>query len=283
MRATLGELRERYVNAGRPLPMEVERALRQDPRAGAKAILTAVAKRRKKNRAEGQRLRHMLRYERALFAEGVIHIAGVDEVGMAPLAGPVVSAAVILPEGFRLARVDDSKKLDADTREQLARVIRREAICFAIGAVEPEEIDRINIYHAGLLSMRRALEGLATTPDHVLIDARRLDEVKLPQTPIIHGDAESFTIAAASIVAKVYRDALMVELDRKYPGYGFAKHKGYPVRQHQEALMKKGATPIHRRSFAPVRRAMGLDPPSSSRETPGTDPRGPLYAEPRLM
>jgi len=257
---TLSELRTRYVTKARPMPADVETELRADPRAGARAILEAVARRKRKNRAEGQRLRRMFRYERELRADGVAHIAGVDEVGMSPLAGPVVSAAVILPPDFRLVGVDDSKKLDRETRERLSAVIRREAICFAIGAVDPEEIDRINIYHAGLLSMCRAIEGLRTTPDHVLVDARKLEAVPIPQTPIIHGDAESFTIAAASIVAKVYRDDLMRELDREYPGYGLAKHKGYPVRQHQDALMELGVTPIHRRSFAPVRRAMGIDP-----------------------
>ncbi|MBX3273656.1 MAG: ribonuclease HII [Sandaracinaceae bacterium] len=257
---TLSELRARYVAGELPLPAELEAELAADPRAGARAILEAVERRRRRNRAEGQRLRKMLRVERGLRRGGVVHLAGVDEVGMSPLAGPVVSAAVILPEGFRLAGVDDSKKLDAETRERLAAVIRRECVCYAIGSVDPEEIDRINIYRAGLLSMRRAIEGLRVTPDHVLVDARRLDEVPIPQTPIIHGDAECFSIAAASIVAKVHRDALMVELDERYPGYGLARHKGYPVREHQDALMKLGVTPIHRRSFTPVRRALGLEP-----------------------
>ncbi|MCB9592679.1 MAG: ribonuclease HII [Sandaracinaceae bacterium] len=257
---TIRELRERYVTEGRALPAELEAELRADGRAGVQAILDAVERRRRKNRAEGQRLRRMFRYERALRREGVVHLAGVDEVGMSPLAGPVISAAVVLPEDFRLVGVDDSKKLDAETRERLAAVIRREATCYAIGSVSPTEIDEINIYRAGLLSMRRALEGLSVQPEHVLVDARKLDEVKLPQTPIIHGDAKSFTIAAASIVAKVHRDALMVELDEQYPGYGLAKHKGYPVREHQDALMELGVTPIHRRSFAPVRRALGIDP-----------------------
>ena len=231
---SLSELRQRYVVEGRPLPASLQTALEEDGRAGARAILAAVERRRKKNRAEGQRLRKMLRYERALYRKGLTLLAGVDEVGMSPLAGP--------------------------TRERLAEEIRREAVCFAIGAVEPEEIDRINIYRAGLLSMRRALEGLARTPEHVLIDARRLDEVRLPQTPIIKGDAKSLSIAAASIVAKVHRDNLMVELDARYPGYGLAKHKGYPVKEHQDALRSLGVTPIHRRSFRPVRIAMGIEP-----------------------
>jgi len=259
-RLRLSELRERYVCEGKPLPATIERALTEDPRAGARSILDAVARRRRRNRAEGQRLRKLFRYERELRSRGAVHIAGVDEVGMSPLAGPVVSAAVILPEDFRLPGVDDSKKLDPPTRERLAAEIRAHAICWSIGRVEPEEIDRINIYWAGLLSMKRALEGLDPRPCHVLIDARRLDDVPLPQTPIVKGDANSFTIAAASIVAKVHRDDLMCELDREYPGYGLAQHKGYPVRQHQDALMELGATPIHRRSFAPVRRALGLEP-----------------------
>lgn len=260
MPESLSELRQRYVVDGRPMPAAVEAALRDDPRAGAASILAAVERRRKKNRAEGQRLRKMLQYERALYREGLTLLAGVDEVGMSPLAGPVVSAAVILPKGFRLAGVDDSKKLDAPTRERLAAEIRAQAVCWAIGAVEPEEIDRINIYHAGLLSMRRAIEGLSCAPEHVLIDARKLDGVPVPQTPIIKGDAKSLSIAAASIVAKVHRDTLMIELDRRYPGYGLAKHKGYPVREHQDALLTLGVTPIHRRSFGPVRRALGLEP-----------------------
>ncbi|MGE0790319.1 MAG: ribonuclease HII [Sandaracinaceae bacterium] len=257
---TLSELRRRYVTEGRVLPKELERALEGDARPGAQAILRSIKKRRQQNRAEGQRLRKMFRFERELYTSGSRAIAGVDEVGMSPLAGPLISAAVILPRDFRLVGVDDSKKLDAAQREALAAEIRAHAICFAIGSVSPEEIDRINIYHAGLLSMQRAIEGLSPAPDHILIDARRLERVPIPQTPIIKGDARSFTIAAASIVAKVHRDGLMADLDAEYPGYGFAKHKGYPVREHQDALMKLGVTPVHRRSFAPVQRAMGVLP-----------------------
>jgi len=259
-RPSLSELRQRYVVEGRALPRSVESKLKDDERRGAKAILAAIAKRRKKNRAEGQRLRRMLRYEQALWGDGIDAIAGVDEVGMSPLAGPVVAAAVILPVGYRIRQVDDSKKLDKPTRERLAAVLRADCVAYAIGRAEPEEIDRINIYHAGLLAMRRAVEGLARSPGHLLIDARALKDVPIPQTRIIHGDAESFSIAAASIIAKVHRDNLMADLDREYPGYGFAKHKGYPVKQHYKALDDLGATPVHRRSFGPVRRALGLDP-----------------------
>jgi ribonuclease HII len=254
-RPSLSDLRERYVERGRPLPAHLERQLEKDPRQGARAILTAVRARRKKNRAEGQRVRKMLRYESELWSTGVSLIAGCDEAGMSPLAGPVVAAAVILPIGCRLG-ADDSKKLTPEEREQLAPRIREIAICFGIGVVEPEDIDRLNIYWAGIEAMRRALRALRPKPEHVLLDGRKIRDLDIPQSRIVHGDALSLSIAAASIVAKTHRDARMIELDNLYPGYGFARHKGYPVQEHQEALMKLGPLPIHRRSFAPVREAM---------------------------
>jgi ribonuclease HII len=257
---SLAELRQKYVVEGVPLPRWLEEHLRSDPRAGAAAILVAVERRRRENRAEGQRLKHLCRFELELFAEGYLHIAGVDEAGMSPLAGPVVAGAVILPRGFRLPGVDDSKKLSPKQREELAPIIRRESIAWATGSVEPEEIDRLNIYHAGLLAMRRAVEKLATSPDYLLVDARTLRDVSIPQRGIIRGDAQSISIAAASILAKTTRDALMVELDRRYPGYGLARHKGYPVAEHVRAIQKLGVQPIHRRSFAAVRDALGLTP-----------------------
>ncbi len=256
----LVELRARYVDAGRALPGALEDELRADARAAAKAILKAVEKRRRENRAEGQRLRKMLRFEQELWAAGVVHIAGVDEAGMSPLAGPVSAGAVVFARGTRIPGVDDSKKLDPAERERLAIEIKSVAVAWAVGFVQPEEIDEINIYWAGLLAMRRAIEGLTTQPEHLLIDARRLKDVPLPQTPIVKGDARSLTIAAGSILAKTARDALMAELDRQHPGYGFAKHKGYPVKEHIAALKALGACPIHRRSFTPVREVMGLPP-----------------------
>jgi ribonuclease HII len=257
---TLAELRKRYVDAERPLPKHVELALRSDNRPGARAILDAVERRRYENRAEAGRIRHLGRHERALQREGFVRIAGVDEAGMSPLAGPVVAAAAILPLGYRRVHIDDSKKLSAELRAELALHIKREALAWAVGVVEPDEIDRINIYRAGLLAMRRAVEGLALCPDYLLIDARSLKELAVPQRGIVRGDAESISIAAASIVAKTTRDALMVELDRRYPGYGLARHKGYPVQEHVRAIAERGVLPIHRRSFAPVREALGLDP-----------------------
>jgi ribonuclease HII len=256
----MAELRARYVDGGRPLPAAVEAALRADPRAGARAILAAVARRRRDNRAEGQRLRTMLRFENALWSAGVVHVAGVDEAGMSPLAGPVSAAAVIFAPGTRIPEVDDSKRLDPAARERLAPVIKRTAVAWAVAFAEVEEIDRLNIYWAGLLAMRRAIAALSPAAEHLLIDGRKLKDVPLPQQGIVKGDAKSLSIAAASILAKTTRDAHMVELDAQFPGYGFAKHKGYPVNAHVGALGRLGACPVHRRSFAPVREVMGLPP-----------------------
>jgi ribonuclease HII len=256
----LAEIRRRYVIEARPLEAEMECALRADPRAGAKAILEAIARRRAENRSEGQRLRKLLQFEIALWNTGLVHVAGVDEAGMSPLAGPVTAAAVIFAPGSRIPGVDDSKKLDEETREKLAVEIKQRAVSWCVAFAEVEEIDRVNIYWAGLSAMRRAVEGLSVTPQHILLDARRLKELKTPQQAIVKGDAKSLTIAAASILAKTARDALMRQLDAQYPGYGFSKHKGYPVREHRAALARLGASPIHRRSFAPVREILGLPP-----------------------
>jgi ribonuclease HII len=276
------ELRERFVVKGRPLSVACEEALAADPRAGARAVHEAIVRRRYENRAEGQRLRHLLEYERALWDAGILHVGGVDEAGMAPLAGPVVAAAVILPREFRPRGIDDSKQIDAAERERLCVEIKAEAICWAVGVAEVEEIDAINIYRAGLLAMRRAVEGLATRPGHLLVDARKIPECDIPQRGIIHGDALSLTIAAASIVAKTTRDARMEVLDAEHPGYGFARHKGYPTAEHFAALRDRGACAIHRRSFAPIREALGLDPvqqdlfgagPAPAPARPGRTPR----------
>jgi ribonuclease HII len=257
---SLAELHARYVDRGRPLPEEIEAALEADPRAGARAILDAVARRRRDNRSEGQRLRMMLRHETVLWTAGLTRIAGVDEAGMSPLAGPVAAAAVILAPGTRIPEVDDSKRLDPETRERLAPVIKQRAVAWAVAFAEVEEIDRINIYWAGLLAMRRAIAALAPAAEHLLIDGRRLPGLALPQDRIVGGDAKSLSIAAASILAKTARDARMRALDAEYPGYGFCQHKGYPVEAHADALKKLGACPVHRRSFALVREALGLPP-----------------------
>lgn len=196
--------------------------------------------------------------ERALWQQGLTVVAGVDEVGMGPLAGPVVAAAVVLPpdlsdeEGLPATfptDVRDSKTLTLKARERLDGEIRSVAVGVSIGVIEVDEIDQINIYQAGLKAMRLALAQLAVTPEHVLIDGRSLKELSIPQTTFIKGDRDVYSIAAASIVAKVYRDRLMTSLDVQYPGYGFARHMGYGTAAHREAIRKLGPCPVHRRSF----------------------------------
>jgi len=209
--------------------------------------------------------RPTFRFEGRLRRQGARLIAGVDEAGVGPLAGPVVAAAVILPQGFRLRGLNDSKKIgDAKRREDLAERIKRGAIAWAVGQADVREIDLFNIYHASLLAMRRAVEALPVRPDYLLIDARLIPACDIPQRGIIRGDALSSSIAAASLVAKTARDALMHALDRRYPGYGFASHKGYPTQQHLRLLRELGPLPIHRRTFAPVREALGLVPAQRS-------------------
>jgi ribonuclease HII len=260
-RPKLSELKRRHLTDGSPAPAGLIDELLSDPRAGARQLGRALARRRTENRIEGQRLRHMLKFELTLWDEGFERIAGVDEAGMAPLAGPVCAGAAILPKGYKLRGLDDSKKiLDPARREALAEAVKRDAVAWAVGWAAVEEIDEINIYHAGLLAMRRAVEGLAVTPDYLLVDARRIPSVPQPQRGIIRGDAQSLSIAAGAILAKTSRDRLMAELDLKHPGYGFAAHKGYPTPEHLAAIDRLGILPFHRRSFAPVRRALGLEP-----------------------
>jgi len=187
---------------------------------------------------------------------GALRIAGLDEVGRGPLFGPVVAAAVILPQGCRLPGLTDSKKLSEKKRNQLEPEIRANAVAWAIASVDVETIDRINIRQASLLAMRRAVEQLPLSPDYLLIDGRDTIDWSCPQQAVIQGDATSFSIAAASVLAKVHRDRLIVELDREYPGYGLASHKGYGSPEHLEALVRLGPTPLHRRSFQPVAQSL---------------------------
>ena len=191
------------------------------------------------------------RYERAARASGAKVIAGVDEVGRGALFGPVVAAAVILPEGCRIQGLRDSKQLLPEERERLARIVARKALAMAIVEVDSATIDHINIYQATRLAMTMAVTRLALAPDHLLIDAMRLDHI-CAQTSIIYGDSLSISIAAASVLAKVYRDNQMRQLDRDYPMYGLAAHKGYSTPEHKLALVAHGPSPLHRRSFRPV-------------------------------
>ena len=191
------------------------------------------------------------KYEKLARAQGATIIAGVDEVGRGALFGPVVAAAVILPAETRIRGLRDSKQLLPEERERLEAIVRARAIAIAIEEVDAETIDRVNIYQASRMAMSAAVMRLAPQPDHLLIDALRLD---LPhaQTSIIYGDSLSISIAAASVVAKVYRDRRMCELDREYPGYGLKSHKGYATPEHREALKNLGPTVLHRKSFTPV-------------------------------
>ena len=258
---SIPELRKRFVDRARPVPKGFVEALESDTRQGAHQLAKLIRGRWRKNRAEGQRLHNLLRFEIELWEQGFKLIAGVDEAGMAPLAGPVVAAACILPRNYKLRGLNDSKQiLDETLRGDLAKQIKGDAVAWAVGRAEVEEIDTLNIYHAGLLAMRRAVEGLESQPDFVLVDARRIPYCPAPQRGIIKGDTLSASIAAASIIAKTTRDALMCEFDSVHPGYNFATHKGYPTPEHCRLLKELGAAPIHRRSFARVREALGLDP-----------------------
>jgi ribonuclease HII len=185
-----------------------------------------------------------------------LYLAGVDEVGRGPLAGPVVTAAVILDPERPISGLADSKALSEKRREELAEVIRERALAWSLGRAEVEEIDRLNILQATLLAMQRAVAGLPVPPEHVLVDGNRCPQFPCSAEAVIGGDRRVPVISAASIIAKVARDREMVELDRDYPGYGLARHKGYPTKIHLAALERLGVSPIHRRSFGPVRRLL---------------------------
>lgn len=254
MSTPVSELRRRYLKEGAPLPAAMERALAEDPRAGARQVLASILRRREKEAEEQQRLHELLNYERVHWADGRT-VVGLDEVGMGPMAGPVVAAAVILPPDASISRIDDSKRLTAEHRESLAPIIRQTALAWGLGAVPPAEIDDVGLHRAGLLAMERAAAAMGMQADAALVDGVHLPDLGIPCQAIIKGDRLSMSIAAASILAKTTRDAHMVAMDKTFPGYGFAKHKGYPVAQHKDALAALGPTPIHRRCFAVVREA----------------------------
>jgi ribonuclease HII len=243
------EIRKRYVEEKQPVSQQVLNRLQRDRRQGVRKLYATLSKRFERERDERARLDAMCYFEKVLWKSGVRDIAGVDEAGVAPLAGPVVAAAVMFAPETRIEGVDDSKRLDAPTREALACEIRARAAGVAVGIATVAEIDSINIYHASLLAMRRAVEGLPRAPQHVLVDARTVPGIPMPQNAFNKGDGINFSIAAASIIAKTARDAMMEALDREYPGYGFAGHKGYPTPEHREALLKLGRSPVHRTSF----------------------------------
>ena len=194
----------------------------------------------------------LLTYEKKLYKKNITLIAGVDEVGRGPLVGPVVAAAVILPKNYKLEGLNDSKKLSEKKREELYPIIMKDAIAIGIGEVSAKEIDEINIYEASRKAMMIAIDNLSVKPEYILVDAMPLF-TSVPHDAIIHGDALSLSIAAASVIAKVTRDKMMIELDKKYPQYGFKKHKGYPTKAHLEALKKYGPLENYRFTYGPVR------------------------------
>ncbi|TMC12924.1 MAG: ribonuclease HII [Chloroflexi bacterium] len=197
--------------------------------------------------------------ERTAREMGYQMVAGIDEVGLGPLAGPAVAAAVVLPIGLRLPGLDDSKKMRPADRERVAAAIRRHAVAFGLGLVGPEVIDGEGLIRARQLAMRRAVENLPLPPEYLLVDAWDVPDLAVPQMCVIKGDSVCASIMAASVVAKVHRDNLMIEYDRQYPGYGFAVHKGYATRAHQDALRTLGPSPIHRMSWAPIRAVLAAN------------------------
>ncbi|SMS14242.1 ribonuclease HII [Levilactobacillus zymae] len=229
-------------------------SLRADPRKGAQQLYQQIQRRLAKQADAEAAFQHRLHYERQFWQAGQL-VAGIDEVGRGPLAGPVITSAVILPPDFDVPLVNDSKQLTAKERERLYPIILDRAQAVSIGVASRELIDQLNIYQATRVAMQRAVLGLGVAPDHLIVDAMQIP-VALPQTRLIKGDAKSASVAASSIVAKVYRDHLMISYDQLYPGYGFAQNAGYGTAEHLAGLRKLGVTPIHRRSFAPVRKIM---------------------------
>ena len=249
--ATIKEIKEQLASIQRlddPLLTELE----QDSRSG---VIQAIAKRKKeiqKRLDEDERLEGMLAYEKECYARGMELIAGVDEVGRGPLAGPVVAAAVILPKACKIPGLNDSKKIPKSKHKEIYEAVLQNAIAIGIGVKDNQVIDQVNIYEATKLAMMEAIGQLEPQPQHLLIDAMKLD-LPISQTSIIKGDANSLSIAAASIVAKVTRDQMMEEFDCEYPGYDFTQNAGYGTANHLAGLDKLGVTPIHRRSFEPVK------------------------------
>ena len=249
--ATIKEIKEQLAGIQRlddPLLTELE----QDSRSG---VIQAIAKRKKeiqKRLDEDERLEGMLAYEKELYTQGIQLIAGVDEVGRGPLAGPVVAAAVILPKACKIPGLNDSKKIPKSKHKEIYEAVLQNAVAIGIGIKDNQVIDQVNIYEATKLAMMEAIGQLEPQPQHLLIDAMKLD-LPIPQTSIIKGDANSLSIAAASIVAKVTRDQMMEEFDCEYPGYDFTQNAGYGTANHLAGLHKLGVTPIHRRSFEPVK------------------------------
>jgi len=240
----------------------LRKLLKDDPRSAAKRLVNKFEKKIAQDEKQNRRVEELLVYEKDGQARGFKSIAGVDEAGRGPLAGPVVAAAVIFPPDSSLNGLDDSKKLTENKREELFPKIHERAMSVGVGWASSVEIDQLNIYRAAQLAMERAIEALAVKPDYLLTDAMPLPRLStIPQKPIIHGDALSASIAAASIIAKVTRDRHMMKLHEKYPAYGFENHKGYGTAEHLEALKEQGICLEHRLTFAPVMETLSQKAP----------------------
>ena len=248
---TIKEIKERLATID-DLDHPLFEELILDGRAGVQAAISKRKRELQKQVDEDMRLEKMLAYEKELYAQGIDLIAGVDEVGRGPLAGPVVAAAVILPKACKIPGLNDSKKIPKSKHKEIYEAVLQNAVAIGIGIKDNQVIDQVNIYEATKLAMMEAIGQLDPQPQHLLIDAMKLD-LPISQTSIIKGDANSLSIAAASIVAKVTRDQMMEEFDCEYPGYDFTQNAGYGTANHLAGLHKLGVTPIHRRSFEPVK------------------------------
>ena len=249
--ATIKEIKEELAKI-RELESPFFKEFGKDSRSG---VQKEIEKRKKAIQAEmdeNLRLEAMLRYEKELYVQGIKLIAGVDEVGRGPLAGPVVSAAVILPQNCKIKGLNDSKKIPKKKHEDIFQAVKEKALAIGIGVMDNHVIDQVNIYEATKLAMKEAIAQLQLKPEHLLIDAMELD-LPISQTSIIKGDANSLSIAAASIVAKVTRDKIMANYDQEFPGYDFSQNAGYGTAKHLEGIAKLGITPIHRTSFEPIK------------------------------
>lgn len=254
--ATIKEIKDLLAGVT-DLASPIFKELAADERSGVQAAIKKRQREIQADLAENKRLETMLTYERELYATGLELIAGIDEVGRGPLAGPVVAAAVILPKNCKIKGLNDSKKIPKKKHGQIYQQVMEQATAVGLGFQSNEIIDQVNIYQATKLAMTEAVAKLNQQPQHLLIDAMELD-LEISQTSIIKGDANSLSIAAASIVAKVTRDRLMADYDKQYPGYDLAHNAGYGTKSHLEGLKKLGVCPIHRRSFEPVKSMVEL-------------------------
>ena len=254
---TIKEVKERLATINR-LDHPLFEELIYDARAGVQSAINKRKRELQKQVDEDLRLEKILTYEKELYAQGIQLIAGVDEVGRGPLAGPVVAAAVILPKNCKIPGLNDSKKIPKSKHQAIYQAVLDQAISVGIGVKDNHVIDQVNIYEATKLAMLEAIHELEPQPQHLLIDAMKLD-LPISQTSIIKGDANSLSIAAASIVAKVTRDQMMAAYDQEYPGYDFAQNAGYGTTKHLEGLEKQGVSPIHRRSFEPIKSMTDVD------------------------